>query len=57
MGIFTQNQFSTKSVFLYGCNSNHCKYMKFSPKCMLVLSIYSYIFKKCLTFFELFIDQ
>ncbi|KAF0734115.1 Gustatory receptor, partial [Aphis craccivora] len=32
-GIFTQNQFSTKSIFLYGCNSktNHCKYLKFSP--------------------------
>ncbi|KAF0760900.1 Uncharacterized protein FWK35_00011277 [Aphis craccivora] len=31
--IFTQNQFSTKSIFLYGCNSktNHCKYLKFSP--------------------------
>ncbi|KAF0762620.1 Uncharacterized protein FWK35_00028170 [Aphis craccivora] len=29
--IFTQNQFSTKSIFLYGCNSktNHCKYLKF----------------------------
>ncbi|KAF0763406.1 Uncharacterized protein FWK35_00014258, partial [Aphis craccivora] len=31
--IFTQNQFSTKSIFFYGCNSktNHCKYLKFSP--------------------------
>ncbi|KAE9543778.1 hypothetical protein AGLY_002008, partial [Aphis glycines] len=31
-GIFTQNQFSTESIFLYGCNSktNHCKYLKFS---------------------------
>ncbi|KAE9538654.1 hypothetical protein AGLY_005753 [Aphis glycines] len=31
--IFTQNQFSIKSSFLYGCNSktNHCKYLKFSP--------------------------
>ncbi|KAE9539584.1 hypothetical protein AGLY_004836 [Aphis glycines] len=30
---FTQNQFSTESIFLYGCNSktNHCKYLKFSP--------------------------
>ncbi|KAF0751538.1 Uncharacterized protein FWK35_00022092, partial [Aphis craccivora] len=30
-GIFTQNQFSTKSIFLYGCNSktNHCKYLNF----------------------------
>ncbi|KAF0761912.1 Uncharacterized protein FWK35_00009520 [Aphis craccivora] len=27
-GIFTQNQYSTKSIFFYGCNSktNHCKY-------------------------------
>ncbi|KAF0729225.1 Uncharacterized protein FWK35_00025519, partial [Aphis craccivora] len=32
-GIFTQNQFSTKLIFLYGCNSktNHSKYLKFSP--------------------------
>ncbi|KAE9541249.1 hypothetical protein AGLY_004494 [Aphis glycines] len=32
-GIFTQNQFSTESIFLYGCNlkTNHCKYLKFSP--------------------------
>ncbi|KAE9545351.1 hypothetical protein AGLY_000894 [Aphis glycines] len=32
-GIFTQNQFSTESIFLYGCNSktNHCKYLKISP--------------------------
>ena len=32
-GIFTQNQFSTKSIFLYGCNSktNHCKHLTFSP--------------------------
>ncbi|KAF0764916.1 Uncharacterized protein FWK35_00010243, partial [Aphis craccivora] len=33
-GIFTQNQFSTKSNFLYGFNSktNHCnKYFKISP--------------------------
>ncbi|KAE9528113.1 hypothetical protein AGLY_012535 [Aphis glycines] len=32
-GIFTQIQFSTASIFLYGCNSktNHCKYLKFLP--------------------------
>ncbi|KAE9532144.1 hypothetical protein AGLY_010346 [Aphis glycines] len=32
-GIFTQNQFSAESIFLYGCNSktNHCKNLKFSP--------------------------
>ncbi|KAF0732006.1 Uncharacterized protein FWK35_00019247, partial [Aphis craccivora] len=30
---FTENQFSTKSISLYDCNSktNHCKYLKFSP--------------------------
>ncbi|KAF0757009.1 Uncharacterized protein FWK35_00011853, partial [Aphis craccivora] len=30
--IFKQNKFSTKSIFLYGCNSktNHCKFLKFS---------------------------
>ncbi|KAF0721101.1 Uncharacterized protein FWK35_00026607 [Aphis craccivora] len=32
-GIFTQNKFLFKSIFLYGCNSktNHCKFLKFSP--------------------------
>ncbi|KAE9537296.1 hypothetical protein AGLY_006319, partial [Aphis glycines] len=32
-GIFTQNQFLTESIFLYGCNSktNYCKYLKFLP--------------------------
>ncbi|KAF0761735.1 Uncharacterized protein FWK35_00014910, partial [Aphis craccivora] len=31
-GVFTQNQFLTKSIFLYDCNSknNHYKYLKFS---------------------------
>ncbi|KAF0768166.1 Uncharacterized protein FWK35_00028524 [Aphis craccivora] len=31
-GIFTHNQFSTKSIFLYDCNSKiiHCKYLKIS---------------------------
>ncbi|KAF0747801.1 Uncharacterized protein FWK35_00023772, partial [Aphis craccivora] len=39
-GIFTQNKFSTKSIFLYGCNSetNHCKFLKFSPN-IYVISI------------------
>ncbi|KAE9526885.1 hypothetical protein AGLY_013533 [Aphis glycines] len=38
--IFTQNQFSTESIFLYGCNSktNHCKYLKFSPN-VYVMSV------------------
>ncbi|KAF0761275.1 Uncharacterized protein FWK35_00022225 [Aphis craccivora] len=32
-GIFTQNQFLTKTIFLYSCNlkTNHCKNLKFSP--------------------------
>ncbi|KAF0760341.1 Uncharacterized protein FWK35_00028130, partial [Aphis craccivora] len=39
-GIFTQNKFSTKSIFLYGFNSktNHCKFLKFSPN-IYVMSI------------------
>ncbi|KAF0761556.1 Uncharacterized protein FWK35_00009806 [Aphis craccivora] len=48
-GIFTQNQFSTKSIFLYGCNSktNHCKHLKFSPNIYI-----SSNFQKLLTFFD-----
>ncbi|KAF0755023.1 Uncharacterized protein FWK35_00007090, partial [Aphis craccivora] len=47
-GIFTQNQFSTKSIFLYGCNSktNHCKYLKFSP------NVYVIKFSKMFDFFR-----
>ncbi|KAF0763476.1 Uncharacterized protein FWK35_00010220, partial [Aphis craccivora] len=32
-GFLTQNQFSTKSIFLFGCNlkTNHCKYLTTSP--------------------------
>ncbi|KAF0760665.1 Uncharacterized protein FWK35_00014996 [Aphis craccivora] len=39
MGIFTQNQFSTKTIFLYGFNSknNHCKNLKFSPNVYIKL--------------------
>ncbi|KAF0759682.1 Uncharacterized protein FWK35_00023948 [Aphis craccivora] len=39
-GIFTQNKFSTKSIFLNGFNSktNHCKFLKFSPN-IYVMSI------------------
>ncbi|KAF0768827.1 Uncharacterized protein FWK35_00024982 [Aphis craccivora] len=42
-GIFKQNQFSTKSIFLYGCNSktNQCKYLKFSPKCLCQCYLYT----------------
>ncbi|KAF0718308.1 Uncharacterized protein FWK35_00028653, partial [Aphis craccivora] len=38
-GIFTQNQFSTKSIFFYGCNSknNHCKYLTFSPNFTIII--------------------
>ncbi|KAF0752651.1 Uncharacterized protein FWK35_00038123, partial [Aphis craccivora] len=60
-GIFTQNQFSTKSnknkksnfFFLYGCNSktNHCKYLKFSPNVNdTILNPWLY-FQNILTFF------
>ncbi|KAF0753141.1 Uncharacterized protein FWK35_00012927 [Aphis craccivora] len=37
-GIFTQNQFSTKSIFLYGCNlkTNHCEYLTFSPNVYVI---------------------
>ncbi|KAF0759846.1 Uncharacterized protein FWK35_00015596 [Aphis craccivora] len=43
-GIFTQNQFSTKSIFLYSCNSktNHCKHLKFSLNVYFLIN-YSYI--------------
>ncbi|KAE9542566.1 hypothetical protein AGLY_002477 [Aphis glycines] len=45
-GIFTQNQFSTESIFLYGCNSktNHCKYLKLSPN-VYVSIIYIHVDK------------
>ncbi|KAF0684736.1 Uncharacterized protein FWK35_00037343 [Aphis craccivora] len=38
--IFTQNQFLTKSIFLYGCTSktNHCKYLKISPNFYLFIN-------------------
>ncbi|KAF0760583.1 Uncharacterized protein FWK35_00030436, partial [Aphis craccivora] len=41
-GFFSQNQFSTKSIFLYGYNSktNHCKYLKCSP------NVYVHVNKK-----------
>ncbi|KAF0769470.1 hypothetical protein FWK35_00007701 [Aphis craccivora] len=53
-GIFMQNQFSTKSIFFYGCNSktNHCKYLKFLTNFNVsVIYIWLY-FQKILTFFE-----
>ena len=58
-GIFTQNQFSTKSIFLYGCNSktDHCKYLKFSPNIYVSVIYIKLNFQKFLTFFELFIDH
>ncbi|KAF0737126.1 Uncharacterized protein FWK35_00025809 [Aphis craccivora] len=48
-GIFTQNKFSTKSIFLYGFNSktNHCKFLKFSPN-IYVSVIYIHVDKKIL---------
>ncbi|KAF0773567.1 Uncharacterized protein FWK35_00006232 [Aphis craccivora] len=58
-GIFTQNQFSTKSIFLYGCNSktNHCKYLNFSPNVYVSVIYIQLNFQKNLTYFELFIDR
>ncbi|KAF0748639.1 Uncharacterized protein FWK35_00033853, partial [Aphis craccivora] len=58
-GSFTQNLFSTKSIFLYGCNSktNHCKYLKFSPSVYVSVVCIQYNFQKILTFFELFKDH
>ncbi|KAF0773927.1 Uncharacterized protein FWK35_00000467, partial [Aphis craccivora] len=52
------NQFSTKSIFLYGCNSktNHCKYLKFSPNVNVSVIYIMFNFQKFLTF-ELYIDQ
>ncbi|KAF0764365.1 Uncharacterized protein FWK35_00010337, partial [Aphis craccivora] len=57
--IFTQNQFSTKSIFLYGCNSktNDCKYLKFSPNVYVSVIYIELNFQKFSTFFELFIDH
>ncbi|KAF0761769.1 hypothetical protein FWK35_00010590, partial [Aphis craccivora] len=51
-GIFTQNQFSSKSIFLYGCNSkiNHCKYLKFSPNVYVSVIYIQLNFQKILTF-------
>ena len=56
-GIFTQNQFSTKSIFLYGCNSktNHCKYLKFSQNVYVSVLYTLFNFQDNLNFFELFI--
>ncbi|KAE9534013.1 hypothetical protein AGLY_008749 [Aphis glycines] len=53
-GIFTQNQFSTESIFLYDCNSktNHCKYLKFSPNVYVSVIYIQLNFQKCLTFFD-----
>ncbi|KAE9525006.1 hypothetical protein AGLY_015056, partial [Aphis glycines] len=53
-GIFTQNQFSTKSIFLYNCNSktNHYKYLNFHEMFMLALSIHIFFF-----FFEISIKK
>ncbi|KAF0758575.1 hypothetical protein FWK35_00023617 [Aphis craccivora] len=51
---FTQNQFSTKSIYLYGCNSktDHCKYLKFSPNFYVIVIYIRLNFQKILTFFE-----
>ncbi|KAF0764858.1 Uncharacterized protein FWK35_00006778, partial [Aphis craccivora] len=53
------NQFSTKSIFLYGCSSktNHCKYLKFSINVYVSVIYMQLNFQKMLTFFELFKDH
>ncbi|KAF0751268.1 Uncharacterized protein FWK35_00026580 [Aphis craccivora] len=53
-GIFTQNQFSTKSIFLYVCNSktNHCKCLKFSPNVYVNVIYIQLNFQNILTFFD-----
>ncbi|KAF0688153.1 Uncharacterized protein FWK35_00034169 [Aphis craccivora] len=53
-GIFTQNKFSTKSIFLYGFNSktNHCKFLKFSPNIYVSVIYIQLNFQKILIFFE-----
>ncbi|KAF0770037.1 Uncharacterized protein FWK35_00008075, partial [Aphis craccivora] len=53
-GIFTKNQFSTKSIFFYGCNSktNHCKYLKFSPNIYVSVIYIQLNFQNILTFFD-----
>ncbi|KAE9536780.1 hypothetical protein AGLY_006842 [Aphis glycines] len=50
--IFTQNQFSTESIFLYSCNSktNHCKYLKFSPNVFVSIIYIQLNFQNFLTF-------
>ncbi|KAE9541284.1 hypothetical protein AGLY_004529 [Aphis glycines] len=44
-------EFSTESIFLYGCNSktNHCKYLKFSPNVYTteIFDFYANFFLKC----------
>ncbi|KAF0705608.1 Uncharacterized protein FWK35_00038089 [Aphis craccivora] len=49
---FTQNQFSTKSIFLYGCNTktNHCKYLKFSQNVYISVIYIQSNFQNILTF-------
>ncbi|KAF0688839.1 Uncharacterized protein FWK35_00031494, partial [Aphis craccivora] len=51
-GIFRQNQFSTKLISLYGCNSktNHCKYLKFSTNVHVSIIYIQLNFQKILTF-------
>ncbi|KAF0765310.1 Uncharacterized protein FWK35_00025919, partial [Aphis craccivora] len=47
--VIRQNQFSNKSIFLYGFNSknNHCKYLKFLPNTTEIFGFY----EKFLQFF------
>jgi hypothetical protein len=58
-GIFTHNHFSTKSIFLFCCNSktNHCKYFKFSPNVYIMVIYLRLNFQIILIFFKLLIDN
>ncbi|KAF0760032.1 Uncharacterized protein FWK35_00011776 [Aphis craccivora] len=53
-GIFTQNQFLTKSIFLYDYNSktNNSKYIKFLPNVYVSIIYIQLNFQKLLTFFD-----
>ncbi|KAF0761725.1 Uncharacterized protein FWK35_00008245 [Aphis craccivora] len=46
--------FSTKSIFLYGCNSktNHCKYLNCSPNVYVSVIYIQLNFQQFLTFFD-----
>ena len=53
-----QNHFSTKSIFLNGCNSktNLCKYLKFSPNVYVSVIYLQLNFQNFLVIQKFFID-